>query len=348
MSKDIHMTPFKKLSITLVTSILSGMLCLSVFAEEQAYEGSLVVVNKRADSVTFIDLDKRKAVTEVATGKGPHEVAVTKDGALAVVTDYVGGNSLSIYEVATAKKVREISLAEYPRPHGVLFMEDQKRVAVSAEGADAVVIADVVKGEITQTIATEQKGSHMVALPSSSQRIYTTNMGSNTVSELDVETSRVLRQIPMPETPEAVTINQSGTELWVGSNKDGWVTVYDLWTRKPLKRWEGFSFPYRILLTKDERYAVVPDFRNDTLDIFDAVKKERIKQISFDKGTTPNGVIFYTDDRTLFMSAYNKNKVLAIRIPTGEILFEIETGDGPDGIGYSALSIKPESCGSDC
>ena len=53
-------------------------------------------------------------------------------------------------------------------------------------------------------------------------------MGSNTVSELDVETSRVLRQIPMPETPEAVTINQSGTELWVGSNKDGWVTVYDL------------------------------------------------------------------------------------------------------------------------
>lgn len=307
---------------------------------EKKFDGTVIVVNKIGNTISFIDVATRKIKFTRTTGKGPHELALTRDGLWAVVTDYVGGNSLTIFDVKRAKKVRTIDLSSYPRPHGVLFLNDQRRVAVSSEASDSVVIVDIHSGKIEKTIDTEQKGSHMVALPASSERVYTTNMGSNTVSEMDIQSGKLLRKIATPKVPEALTVNKSGTELWVGSNEDGLVTVYDLGKGEAINQWQGFSFPYRILLTRDERYVVIPDFRNNTLDIIDLVNQKKLHQIQFEQGTTPNGVFFHPDDRTLFMSAYGKDKIIAIDILSGKILFELPAGDGPDGIAFTPITFE--------
>lgn len=331
--------------IKYVIAIL-GLFCLfnlSAFAkensQEESVEGTVIVVNKKEDTVNFIDVASRRIKFTRATGEGPHELVLTNDGLWAVVTDYVGGNSLTIFDIKKAKKVRTIDLSKYPRPHGILFLKDQRRVAVSSEASDSVVIVDIHSGKVEKVIGTGQKGSHMVALPASSELVYTTNMGSHSVSEMEIQSGKLLRKIATHKVPEAVTVNRSGTELWVGSNEDGLVTVYDLATGKAINQWKGFSFPYRILLTRDERYAVIPDFRNDTLDIIDLVNQKRLHQVKFEKGTTPNGVFFHPDDRTLFMSAYGKDKVIVIDILAGKVLFELPTGDGPDGIGFTSVKL---------
>ncbi|XOV81138.1 MAG: YncE family protein [Aestuariibacter sp.] len=325
---------FIKLSYWLLFS-----LSCSTFAADLS--GTLVVVNKKADSVSFLDLTSKKLVATRATGKGPHEVVITQDGKWAAVTDYVGGNSLSVYDIVAAKKVREIDLSQYPQPHGILLLADQRRVAVSSEGSDSVIIADIHSGNITQVLPTKQKGSHMVALTGDTKKVYTTNMSDNSVTEIAIESNTLLRQLTMPDTPEAITINKAGTELWVGSNRNGLVTVFDMQSEKPLHQWTEFSWPYRILLTQDENFAVVPDFRMNTLDIIDARQKTTLKRLNFPQGTIPNGVTFYPDDRTLFMSAYGADKIYAIDIATGEKLFTIATEAGPDGIGYSPLLVQP-------
>lgn len=308
-------------------------------ASDEGMSGTLIVVNKKADTVNFIDLKSRKIKFTRATGKGPHELAISADGRLAVVTDYIGGNSLTVFDVQQAKKIKTIDLSNYPRPHGVLFLKDQRRVAVSSEASDSVVIVDIISGRIDKAIDTKQKGSHMVALPESSERVYTTNIGSNTVSELDVQSGTLLRKISTPKIPEAITVNRAGSELWVGSNDDGLLTVFNLNNVGVIKQWSGFSFPYRILLTNDEQYAVIPDYKRNTLEIIDARNKKKLQQIVFDSGTGPKGVIYHPDDRTLFMSAYGKDKVLVIDIMSGKTLFELPTGSGPDGIGYSPLVL---------
>ncbi|WP_440055248.1 YncE family protein [Pseudoalteromonas sp. T1lg65] len=311
----------------------------TTWAGEKNLSGTLVVVNKRADSVSFIDLNSRKIKQTLATENGPHELAMRADGRVAVVTNYAGGNSVTVFDVSQVKAIKTIDLSRYPRPHGVMFLKDQQRVAVSSEGSDSVVIVDIKSGKIDKVIATKQKGSHMVALPESSERVYTTNMSSNTVSELDVKSGTLLRKISTPKVPEAITINKKGSELWVGSNKGGLLTVFDLKQNSVIKQWEGFNFPYRVLLTRDEQFAVVPDYKNNTLDMIDVTKKEKLHQMQFSRGTGPKGVAFHPDDRTLFMSAYKKNKVLVIDILSGKTLFELPTGDGPDGIGYSPLVL---------
>ncbi|KGJ99288.1 YncE family protein [Thalassotalea sp. ND16A] len=314
--------------------------CPPSIAGDKSLSGTIVVVNKNDDTVNFIDLKSRKIKFTRTTGKGPHELAMSADGRLAVVTDYIGGNSLTVFDVQQARKIKTIDLSKYPRPHGVLFLKDQRRVAVSSEGSDSVVIVDITSGQIVKVIGTKQKGSHMVALPESSERIYTTNMDSNTVSELDVQSGTLLRKISTPDVPEAITINKAGTELWVGSNEDGLVSVFNLINGGLIKQWRGFSFPYRVLLTRDEQFAVIPDYKNNTLDIIDVKNKKKLHQIDFGWRTIPNGVVYHPDDRTLFMSSYGKDKIIVIDIPSGETLFELPTGDGPDGIGYSSLVLQ--------
>lgn len=309
-----------------------------VLAGSEDLSGTLIVVNKKADTVNFIDLQTRKIKFTRKTGKGPHEVAINDDTSTAVVTNYNGGDSLTVFDIAAAKATSTISLSSYPYPHGVLYLQGTSHVAVSAEGADAVVIVDIASGKIEKAINTQQKGSHMVALPKSAERVYTTNMRDNTVSELDIKTGTLVRTITTSATPEAITVNKAGTELWVGSNEKGLVTVFDLLTGKAVKQWQGFQFPYRILLTRDEHYAVIPDYKNNTLDIIDVKSKTRIQQLKFDH-LGPKGVAFHPNDRTLFLSAYSQNKVLAIDIPSGKVLFELATGDGPDGIGYSSIEL---------
>jgi DNA-binding beta-propeller fold protein YncE len=319
-----------------------GIFCLITnvnAAANEPFKGTLVVVNKRADNVSFIDLATQRIVKTLPTGKGPHELAMTKDGKWAVSTNYVGGNSLTVFDVAKAEVVRTIDLKNYPNPHGILFLQDQQHVAISSEGSDKVVLVNIHTGEITANIQTTQKGSHMVALPADSSVVYTTNMRDNTVSQLDVKSAKLLKLMPMEGTPEAITVNQGNTELWVGSNKDGLVSVYDVSSNQLIKQWDDYTWPYRVLLNQAENYVLVPDLRRHKLDIYHAQTKKRMRTVQFKQGDGPKGVIFHPDDETAFLSLYEQDKVVAIDIPSGDILFELPTGDGPDGIGYSPFVI---------
>lgn len=319
--------------------IFTSLMTISKRVNSDPLTGTLIVVNKKADTVTFIDLQSRKIKYIRSTGKGPHEVAINDNATTAVVTNYNGGNSLTVFDIKTAKATHTINLADHPYPHGILFLKGTNKVAVSAEGSNSVVIVDIDSSKISKAINTQQQGSHMVALPTSGKLVYTSNMRDNTVSEMDVASGKLLRKITTPEIPEAITINKGGTELWVGSNKHGLVSVFDAASGKVVKEWQGFKFPYRILLTNDEKYAVIPDYKNNTLTIFDAINKTQLHQIRFDN-IGPKGVAFHPNDRTLFLSAYNKNKLLVIDIPSGNTLFEIPTGNGPDGIGYSPIVLQ--------
>ena len=256
------------------------------------------------------------------------------------MTDYVGGNSLTIFNIASQQVERTISLASYPKPHGVLFMPDKTRVAVSSEGSDTALIVNIQSGQIEKVLATHAKGSHMVALPASGEVVYTTNMASNNVSVLDVKTGALRAHRPMPATPEATTVSSDNKTLWVGSNKDGWLSVYDTQSEQLLSRWQDYSWPYRILYSPDERHVVVPDLRQNSLDIYDGNTLTRIRRITLPDGASPKGISFHPSQPIVFLSLYEKNQITVINVLTGERLFHLPTGDGPDGIGFVMMPTQ--------
>lgn len=303
------------------------------------YTGSLIVVNKRGNDASFIDLASGEIVASLPTGRGPHELIVTDDGRWAIASNYSGGNSLTVFDVENLALARTIDLSAYPRPHGIVFLPGQEEVIVTSEARQTLVVVNFKSGEILRTIDTRQSGSHMLALSVDGRVAYTSNGSSDSVSVIDVGAGQFDKSISVPGRPEAIGTNISGSEIWVGSNDEGVVTVFSAADGSELAQWAGFSWPYRILLTADERYAVIPDLGKQQLRFFDARSKTELGSINL-LGSSPQGITLHEDDRTLFLSLSAQNKVLVIDIESREILGEYSTGESPDGIAYTPLVLR--------
>ena len=81
--------------------------------------GTLVVVNKGDATATLIDLGNGKTLATLPTGNGPHEVAVSRDGRGAVVSNYganSSGSTLTLIDVAALDVASTIPLGRYRRP----------------------------------------------------------------------------------------------------------------------------------------------------------------------------------------------------------------------------------------
>src|SRR5436189_2354485 len=91
--------------------------------------GSLIVLNKDEAALVIVDPQSKQVVGRVATGEGPHEVAVTDDGAQAFVGNYGTGpnpgRTISVIDLAGRRELRRVELGALQRPHGV-FVFDRK------------------------------------------------------------------------------------------------------------------------------------------------------------------------------------------------------------------------------
>ena len=96
------------------TSIAAGALfgSISAAAQVSGLSGTLIVTNKGPSTATIIDVASGRALATLPTGQGPHEIVVSRDGNVAVVTDYgsrSGGNTLTVIDVPGLKVVRTIN-----------------------------------------------------------------------------------------------------------------------------------------------------------------------------------------------------------------------------------------------
>lgn len=324
---------------TLVSIVCLVLSSFALAQSPQGYEGTLVVLNKSGHDASFIDLASGEIVATLPTGRGPHELIITSDGRWAIGTDYRGGNSLTVFDVPAAQVVRTIDLSDYTRPHGIVFLPDEEEVLVTSEGSGNLVVVNFHSGEVTTVISTRPHSSHMVAIAENGETAFTVNGGSDSVSVVDMNNASLARDYPVPDRPEAIQTNKAGTEIWVGSNDNEVVTVLDAATGEQLAQWDGFSWPYRVLFTEDERMAIMPDLGNESLRFFDARSKTELGRMEL-RGARPQGVVLHPDDRTLFLSLSGRDQVAVIDIERREILGYYPTGSSPDGIGYSSLVVS--------
>src|SRR3954465_7131045 len=107
-----------------------------------AQQPALVVLNKAQASASIISLADGSTIATMPVGDGPHEIAISPDGHLAVAANYGGrtpGSSLTVLDLRARRPVRTIDLSMYTRPHGIAWMPDGKRVVVTSEQARALV-----------------------------------------------------------------------------------------------------------------------------------------------------------------------------------------------------------------
>ncbi len=305
--------------------------------------GTLVVVNKGANSVSIVDVASAEILVTLPTGQGPHEVAISKDGLRAVVTDYgsqTGGNSLTVIDVPGLSLERTISLGSHTRPHGIAFLPGDEIVAVSTEGSAHVLLVHVGNGTIETALPTVGDVSHMVAVPASAEHIYTSDIRDGTVTELGVAEGGVTRKFNVPETPEAIGVTPDGSEVWVGSNNLGLVSVIDTGSGEvDTGVLSGFGFPYRVLFSQDASLVLIPDLRNNELRFVDRASRQVLETLEF-PGGGPQGITFSTDESALFLAMSAQNQVAVIDVASRTVIGFLPAAGRPDGVAHTSLVIE--------
>jgi DNA-binding beta-propeller fold protein YncE len=323
-------------------SLVAGLLFASSTAAAQVsgLTGTLIVTNKGPSTATIIDVASGRALATLPTGQGPHEVVVSRDGRLAVVTDYgsrSGGSTLTVIDVPGLKVVRTINLGEYHRPHGIAFLPGDSLVAVTSEMSRNVVIVAVEEGVVRKAIPTQHNGSHMVGVTANGTRAYTGDIGSNTVSELNVLTGEYVRSWDVPTQPEAINVTPDGSEVWVGSNATGKVSVVHPSTGAVATAAEGFGWPYRIYFTPDVKTVLLPDLRKEELRFVDRATHRELGRISF-AGGGPQGITMTPDGKYALQSLSQQARVAVVDAMSRKVVGYIPAGETPDGIAYSPKS----------
>ena len=301
----------------------------------------LVVVNKDASTVSIISLETGATLATLPTGTGPHEAAASGDGRLAVVTNYgaqQAGNSLTVLDLATLTVARTVDLGQYRRPHGIVFLPDNRTVAVTSETSGMVLVVDVTTGRVVSARPTAQEGSHMVVVARDGRRAFTANIRSGTVTALDLEAGEP-RSLPVSTQTEAIGVSPDGGQVWVGSNDQGTVTVVRTAEWGVVDTLDVGGQPYRIVFSPDGRRVLVTTPASDEVRLFDAATRRELGRLktpaSSGSAGQPFGVAWSPDGRLGYVTLRGAAQVAVVDVETMSLQRHITAGAGADGIAWA-------------
>jgi YVTN family beta-propeller protein len=338
----MRISPVSPLRVPVALSALAIFTSIgTVRPQAPGVSGTLVVTNKGPATATIVDVASGRTLATLPTGQGPHEVVLSADGRWAVITDYgaqAGGNTLTVIDVPALRVARTIDLGQYRRPHGIAFLPGDSLVAVTSEASRHVVVVDVASGAVRRAIPTQRDVSHMLAVVADGSRIYTGDIGSNTVTELDAKTGAYVRSFDVPTQPEAVNVTPDGKEVWVGSNATGVVSVVDPSTGQVSRAAEGFGFPYRVLFTPDVRTVLMPDARNEELRFVERASRRELGRLAF-AGGGPQGITLSPDGKYAFQSLSQQSRVAIVDVASRKVIGHVAVGATPDGVAYTTRTI---------
>ena len=299
-----------------------------VAAQVPGVAGTLLVTNKTPATVTVLDVASGRTLATLPTGRGPHEIVLSRDGRTAVVSDYGGrpaGATLTVVDVPSARVARTISLGTYVAPHGLAFLPGDSLVAVTSEATGHVVVVHVGEGVVRRAVPTQAAGSHMVAVARDGRTAFTGNIGGNSVSRLDLGDGTFVRSWPVPNAPEAITVTPDGREVWVGSNALHRVSVLDVATGAVTTAADSVDWPYRVLFTPDVRTALVPDMNGDVVRVLDRASRRELGRIAV-PGGGPQGITLTPDGRHAFLSLSKQGRVAVIDVAARRIVGYVARG----------------------
>ncbi|QQS33968.1 MAG: YncE family protein [Acidobacteriota bacterium] len=318
-----------------------AVLLLSVFLTSAALANDiLVIVNRGESTMSFVDAKEMKLLATVPTASGPHEVVTSADGKTAFVSIYgtqQPGSMLAIFDVATQKELKRFDLMPLMRPHGMVVLGG--KIYLSAEANNAVGRYDIAAGKVDWLIGTGQSVSHMVVVSADQKKIYTPNIGSDTVTAIEFNNvppaASKTTHIPVGKQPEAIDISPDGKQVWAGLNGDAGIDVIDTATNKVIDRVKLGERPYRVRFTPDGKFVMATMPNTKELIIIDAATRKETKRIKL--GSSPLGLIFTPDGKIAYVTASSEDVVLKIDMETGAVIAKAAVGKTPDGIAIGKL-----------
>ena len=333
--------------------------CIILLAAGSLLPGSvaaadtLIVLNKSDHTASIFDAATGKPRATVAVGRGPHEVEVLADGKTAAVSNYglrgEPGRSLTLIDLDKGTARATIDLGEGTKPHGLEALADG-RLLVTAEGRKELLVVDPAAGKVTARIPTSAEVSHMVSATPDGTRAFVANIGSGSVTAIDLPGRKVLKQIPTGAGAEGIDITPDGREVWITNREADTVSVVNPKTLEIIATLKAPDFPIRVKITPDGRRALVSCAESGDVAVFDVASRKEVGRISLDKeavagsserlfstqfgkSPVPVGLLIAPDGKRAWVASTNADVVSLLDLERLAVISRITPGKEPDGLG---------------
>ena len=317
---------------------------------------TLLVANKSGHTVDLVDPSTGGSRATLPTGKFPHEIIVSPSGKLAAISNYGNrsepGSSLTIIDVGKREVVRTIDLGEHRRPHGMRWVAAD-RLIVTCEGTQRLLVVDPIAGSVLHAVATGQEISHMVAVTPDGKRAFIANIGSGSVTVIDLVTAEKITDIETGAGAEGVAVTPDGKEVWVGNRGADTLTVIDAASLEILAQVPCKGVPIRVVSTHNGKRILVSCASTGEVALFDRAERRELARRKLDLSTVedaatrlfgdrfgespvPVGLVVSPDDKRAWIAATQSDVVVVVDVETLEVTDLIRTGKEPDGMDYTA------------
>ena len=292
----------------------------------------VVVANQRSGVATLVELASGR-VSHVDLDGNPHEVAVSPDGRIALLTipGRFSGTEVKVLDLATARVRRTIDLGRYKDPHGVAFLSDSVALIGTLGGTSAVYV-DVRTGRVIRAVDGLPENPYVIKLAGNG-RAYVSSPHSGKVSEIDVAAQRVSRTIEIPDDPAGIAVSADGRELYAAVWRDkvgGGIAIYDL-SRGVVTAKLSATQPRRMTVTDDQKLVVVSD--RDELRIVDRATRQ-VRTVALGRDAGGSGVACSPDSTRCYVALSQAGEIVEVDVNAARVLRRFAAARGVDGVGY--------------
>lgn len=163
---------------------------------------------------------------------------------------------------------------------------------------------------------------------------FITNQGSDSVSVVDVDAARVLREIRVGKAPAGIAVSAAAGRAYVTNPGDHSLSVIDLASQTLLRTVSGVGQgAVGVDVSPDGQRVYVADWYGGRLRLLDARSLAPLADVAV--GVAPAGVAVAPDGRTVWVAARDDDAVRAFDAVTLAPQATVAVGSHPFAIGFS-------------
>jgi YVTN family beta-propeller protein len=296
----------------------------------------LAVIEKVAGAVGFFTEDGR-LLAEVKVGSFPHEAVLAPDerlyvsvtGVLWMTEDKEGANTIAVVDTRAMKKVDEIGLGRFHRPHGIALVPGSHRLLATTERPAALVLIDLRARRVIRDYDVHGKSPHMVIPLPGGRLAFVSDTDSNAVAAIDLATGATTL-IPTGARPQGAVLSPAGDKLYVvntGGNRISIVDTARLAVTGEIATGKG---PGRIAITPDGRTLVYNLQYEPAVGFADTASGRQTAMVPL--SGRPLSLTMTRDGARAFAGIQDQDKVCFISVAGRKIerVLELPKGSGPD------------------
>ena len=306
--------------------------CTPAAAAEMPY---IAVIEKVAGAVGFYS-ESGAQLAQVKVGPFPHEAVRSQDGRYLYVScngvlwmteDSLGNNTIAVVDVRAMKKLYDIDLGKFHRPHGIAFAG--ANLLATIERPFGLIMVDPAARRVLRDYDVKGKSPHMVIPFDGGKRAFASNADSDSLAVVDIA-SGAARTIPTGAHPQGGVLSPDGKRLYLTCTNANQIAIIDTGQLKVTGTIATGKGPARVAVTPDGRTLVYNLQYEPGVGFADIAARKQVAMTPL--SGRPLSLTMTRDGRRAFAGIQDQDKVVFVAVASRKIERTIATpkGSGPD------------------